>query len=53
MLYLLIMIVFFLAMPTALSPVSDEVKLLSSMTLAGDKSQTLSKPVRDINIKQF
>lgn len=28
---------------------SDEVKLLSSMTLAGDKSQTLLKPVRKIS----
>lgn len=31
------------------SPVSDEVKLLSSMTLAGEKSQTLLKPVSKIN----
>ena len=36
----------FLHYYTAPSPVSDEVKLLSSMALADEKSKTLSKKVR-------
>ena len=33
------------------SPVDDEVKLLSSLTLAGNKSQTLSKPVSNLPLQ--
>ena len=41
-------ILFVLPYFLAPSPVDDEVKLLSSLTLAGNKSQTLSKPVSNL-----
>ena len=44
-------ILFVLPYFLAPTPVDDEVKLLSSLTLAGNKSQTLSKPVSNLPLQ--